>query len=128
MEDEDKLVGFWYSEYDRHLPMPVANEQDWEGGPMFRTALTMIQIRMQNSQKEAKPLGEVIRYKGMSHCRLCNCMNGSMTFKLGGFTWPSGYLHYLDEPHFVRPDPTFQQFIKDWARDRITVGGKPLIL
>lgn len=127
-----RKVGFWYSKLEPTLPMPVNYSGDWEGGADFRAVLIMLQIRMSNShgfglaKREANPLGEVCQYKGFSICRLCGSGNGSREFTLRGFTWPEGYLHYLQEPHFVPPDPEFQQFIKDWAKEHITVSGKQL--
>jgi hypothetical protein len=133
-EDEVKAVGFWWSEFAQDLPKPVANDRDMVNGPIFRTALTMLQMRMSNSNgyglsraREPNPVGQVIQYKGFSHCRICGNANGSQTFILDGFSWPSGYLHYLSE-HFVRPDPAFEQFVKDWARNNILVDGKCLIV
>lgn len=127
-------IGFWYSQHEPHLPMPEANSGDWENGADFRAVLIMLQMRMSNSngfglgERDAEPLGEVRQTKGFSICRLCGSAVGAKEFMLGGFSWPEGYLHYLSEPHFVRPDPTFEQFIKDWAKEHITIGGKPFIL
>lgn len=129
-----KRVGFWYNKHETDLPIPIKGGGDWEDGAELRAVLAIMQLRMSNSngfglaEREAEPLGEVRQYKGFSVCRFCGCDVGVKEFTLGGFTWPEGFLHYLNEPHYVRPDPEFKQFIKDWAKDHITVGGKPLIL
>lgn len=129
-----KKVGFWYSEHEPTLPLPESNSGDWEDGTEFRAVLIMLQMRMSNSNgfglagREAEPLGEVRQYKGFSICRLCGCDVGAKEFTLGEFTWPEGYLHYMQEPHFVRPDPQFEQFVKNWAKDHITIGGRPFVL
>lgn len=130
-----KRVGFWYhSVLHPDLPMPVAGEQEWEGNKNFLSLLTVLQIGMENDSRAKRnryedryPDARVVQYKGMSQCRLCGQSNGSKEFTLGGFTWPEGYRHYLDE-HRVEPDPEFKQFIKDWALNCVTIEGKPFVL
>ena len=129
-----KKVGFWHNRHEPTLPMPENCSGEWEGGTDLRAVLTMLQLRMSNSNgyglspREKIPLGEVRQFKGFSICRLCGCDVGAKEFTLGGFTWPEGYMHYLGEPHYVRPDPEFKQFLKNWAFENITVRGEPLII
>jgi hypothetical protein len=46
-----------------------------------------------------------IHYKGYSSCRLCNCMNGSITYSYyekssnTTFMLPEGYFHYVLDHH-----------------------------
>lgn len=45
-------------------------------------------------------------YRGMSHCRVCHCFNGSTEHSDGVYLWPQGYSHYLRE-HGVKPPAEF---------------------
>lgn len=45
-------------------------------------------------------------YRGMSHCRICGCLNGSQELTDGAYLWPSGFAHYV-EAHSVRPPQAF---------------------
>jgi hypothetical protein len=43
---------------------------------------------------------------GMSPCRFCGKLNGSLELTDGVFVWPEGFAHYLEE-HGVRPPDSF---------------------
>lgn len=43
-------------------------------------------------------------YRGWSNCRICKKANGSEDYHKDGFTYPSGYVHYIVH-HCVVPDP-----------------------
>lgn len=45
-------------------------------------------------------------HMGWSVCRVCGCPNGSDDYHRDGFTWPSGYDHYV-VMHDVVPPPEF---------------------
>jgi len=47
-----------------------------------------------------------VPYRGWSNCRVCGCMNGSEDYLRDGYTWPSGYIHYITA-HGVRPPQPF---------------------
>lgn len=92
------LEGFWYSEREPHLPMPVPGEmEDREG---FVAALRRLQSRLPTTA-----------YRGWSNCRICGGMNGSEEYKHGVWEWPSGYLHYIVE-HGVVPSPEFEAMVR----------------
>ncbi len=46
------------------------------------------------------------RFKGSSKCRVCGQRNGSVEFTYKGWTWPSGFKHYIED-HWVRPSKDF---------------------
>lgn len=45
----------------------------------------------------------VNHWKGWSNCRICGKMNGDTCLSNGGFVYPEGYAHYIEE-HDVMPD------------------------
>lgn len=136
-----KKVGFWYSEHESELPMPVAGIAPWQGQSDFMAVLAVIQLTMDNDAKAVEyqpgpghsrytndyPEAEVIQWRGWSTCRICDEPNGSKEYVLGGFAWPQGYRHYLDK-HNVEPDPEFSQFVKAFAERHISVAGEPFIV
>jgi hypothetical protein len=92
--------GFWRTEdKGSRLPMPIPRDKPWKGKREFLAALD-------NAQLHAKSL----HCKGWSTCRLCKRKNGTVTFQLGDWEWPSGYAHYVLK-HNVRPSLAFQEFI-----------------
>ena len=50
-------------------------------------------------------------YFGTSWCRVCGISNGSLEYTLEGWTWPSGYGHYVDT-HGVEMDPEFRAWLE----------------
>lgn len=104
MKPSNNREGFWFSEYDPLLPMPVASETGWTGKTEFIKALV-----------EAESGAQVVHYRGFSSCRLCDLRcNGTKEYTLtrdtGTWRWPEGYRHYVLE-HNVRPSLAFQEFI-----------------
>lgn len=105
-----KLEGFWRqreSDTLDPLPWPVAGEtvdgydpDVWE--PERRDFLDKLAV----VESHAASAG----YRGHSYCRLCGVENGSRTFILDEWQWPSGYWHYV-EVHNVRPSPEFERFV-----------------
>lgn len=91
--------GFWKDGDGSELPMPVAREKPWKGKKKFVKAL-----------RQAQSMATEHHCKGWSNCRLCKLKNGSVTFVLGDWEWPSGFAHYVEE-HNVRPSLAFQEFI-----------------
>jgi hypothetical protein len=61
-----------------------------------------------------EPKGLVHAYRGFSHCRLCNCSNGSREYEFNfentTWIWPEGYVHYIAD-HAVRPDEEFRSMV-----------------
>lgn len=49
-------------------------------------------------------------YRGCSHCRLCDQVNGNKEFSLGKWVWPDGYMHYIKD-HNVKPSDAFYKFV-----------------
>jgi hypothetical protein len=59
----------------------------------------------------AEQMASKVSYYGGSKCRLCKMANGGEEYTLGGWTWPSGYRHYLVD-HNVHPTPEFAAFLR----------------
>lgn len=91
---EAKGFGFWYSEQEPTLPMPVVTD----------VVHTDVATRLAELQATAL----YVSYRGWAACRVCGCANGSWEYvhQLPDgriFKWPEGYLHYLAD-HGVEPD------------------------
>ena len=104
MKSRHRREGFWYEGKGSTLPKPVGSEKKWKGRRLFLESLTEIERSISELD------GTRNRYKGWSDCRICKRKNGSSDFKLEGWTWPSGFFHYVKE-HNVRPSLAFQEFI-----------------
>lgn len=55
-------------------------------------------------------------YRGWSSCRICGCRNGNKELTYGGYTWPEGYLHYVEQ-HNVQPSEGFALMLARAALD-----------
>jgi hypothetical protein len=93
--------GYWYSDNEPWFPMPQPYLGLWLARDRFISKLKNLQLSAAET-----------RYRGMSLCRLCKCVNGSSDFTAGDWTWPSGLLHYV-ENHNVRPSVEFEKFVLD---------------
>ena len=108
--------GFWYSEYEKDLPMPQANDKPWEGKDEFLDYLTDVESDAltnywaANEGVDYEPCDEVIGMRGFSICRICGIGNGSHEFHINDWYWPEGLRHYIEE-HNVRPSDEFIKFI-----------------
>jgi len=132
-----KKVGYWYNKDDcRNFPMPKAHPIGWEGQAEFLAKLDAIEKpliehyaavnRFNNTQldkprDEREPRkehdGTVEGYRGSSTCRCCgHPWNGSHEYNFQGWTWPSGYMHYLRD-HNVLPDEGFKQFVLNYVEE-----------
>lgn len=97
--------GFWRSAGQPELPMPTVDAQ-WRDRNAFISRLAALQRRARSTA-----------YKGSAPCRLCDRRhNGSETFSLFGWEWPSGYIHYLTD-HGVRPSAPFEAFVNVQSGD-----------
>ena len=47
---------------------------------------------------------KVISYRGLSMCRICKKMNGSIEQSDGVYLWPGGLAHYIEDHDVVLPD------------------------
>ena len=93
--------GFWHSgSILSKLPTPIPRGP-WQGQQEFLKALRKLESR--NSVK-------MDAFKGMSHCRICKCINGSKQYSYKKWIWPSGYKHYIEE-HNVRPSLAFMEMV-----------------
>lgn len=95
----NRREGFWNTGKGSALPDPIENNEPWPGQAEFLKALTAVEGQ---AEKEA--------YRGVSMCRVCKRVNGSVTYISGGWEWPSGFAHYVKE-HNVRPSLAFIEFI-----------------
>lgn len=106
MSERFNREGFWANpestfksaRYSK-LPVPRTLALEWEGKEEFLKELISVEERCR-----------VEFYRGSSHCRICGIHNGSAENYWSGWTWPSGYRHYI-EHHNVRPSLAFQEMI-----------------
>lgn len=96
MSDSIK-VGYWRKSRDskEDLPFPFLDRVDPEFHPDFAVKLRCLESKL-----------EPELYRGWSMCRVCDKPNGSGEFAHAGFTWPSGYVHYIEE-HGINPPDDF---------------------
>lgn len=99
--------GFWKSRTEPDLPMPVELTEPWGGQSDFLIDL-----------EEVESHAEFDQYRGLSGCRICQCLNGSREYKTPGARWPQGLKHYISE-HNVKPSETFQAYITALAHNDI---------
>lgn len=92
--------GFWKSDAEPDLLMPVAQDESWKGQGAFLTLLLGVELFTKSTA-----------FRGMSICRICKTWNGNATFELDGWEWPSGLAHYIKE-HNVKPSNDFIEFIR----------------
>ena len=77
-----RYEGFWRSSShaDENLPWP----QPEANGLQRATFLEALDRAETEAQR--------VSYCGFSHCRVCGCENGSQSFRLDVWEWPSGFL------------------------------------
>lgn len=90
--------GFWHSKHEPHLPKPRVCVDAW---PSENFVANLKEIEKKAVSKS---------YRGFSTCRVCGTSNGSREFVHSGWTWPSGFRHYVEE-HGVRPSLAFEEMI-----------------
>lgn len=124
-------IGFWRQEKNSisNLPFPSENSSNYIGGFIEKLSLlndevtknykyydynmytncytndncsNNIVVRLENLY--------LIKFKGFSRCRICNCPNGSYTLYLNGYAFPNGYFHYIIK-HNIEVPLEFQQMI-----------------
>lgn len=99
-----RYEGFWRGFHNEESDLPWPEPQPgWPDASRFLSAL-----------KQVEDIAERIRYRGVSHCRLCGCINGGSSFRLQVWEWPEGFKHYVAE-HDVRPSVEFATFILNYA-------------
>lgn len=106
----EKIEGFWYSEYEPYYPMPISTSTKVDN--KFLQKLTSI-LNTKNDTNNIK----IEWFDGCSDCRLCEEEYGSQTFHctFNGITWsfPSGLIHYYQD-HNVQPSNDFYKFIMEF--------------
>jgi|SRR5882724_3178762 len=102
-----RYEGFWRSSIhsDVNLPWPQP-EANWPERAAFLEMLDRAETEAQR-----------VSYRGFSYCRVCACKNGSQSFQLDVWEWPSGFRHYMAE-HGVRANREFELFIREWAHEQ----------
>jgi len=122
---EEKIEGYWYSEYDPQYPMPEEYKGEWDR-EAFLNRLIKVEETMyaeyemvvkEYNEGNSDPLSlyykkndKIESYRGLSECRICKCANGSREFVCNGFRWPEGLRHYIEE-HGVKPSTEFIDMI-----------------
>ena len=99
-----RYEGFWRSSLhaDEDLPWPQPDAK-WPQRAAFLEALD-----------RAEAEAERVLFRGFSLCRVCGGQNGSESFQLDVWEWPSGFRHYVAD-HEVRPSPQFDRFVREWG-------------
>jgi len=101
-----KGIGYWKSEYEPELP----NTHDFVDHSWTGDERKMVMDYLSG--------GEVImRFRGMSRCRVCGEFNGSTTMSDGTYAWPQGFQHYLLE-HGVRPPQEFVDHVREKVQEK----------
>jgi hypothetical protein len=91
--------GFYHSESEPDLPLPIENEETWPEQLKFLKKLVLI-------QEQAKQT----RYRGLEFCRICNKSIGKTTYSNKEWEWHRGIFHYT-LIHNVKPSEEFLQYI-----------------
>jgi hypothetical protein len=94
---EPKLEGHWYSDYEKHFPMPIHSDEALLAQPQFSYG--------QGNTDE----NHVRAFRGWSTCRCCQKHNGNKEYESNGWVWPEGFRHYISE-HNIVPK---KEFLKD---------------
>ncbi|EPP7234061.1 hypothetical protein ACTOJ1_000977 [Shigella flexneri] len=99
----DGIEGYWRSKPKKDetgLPFPVVNEVNV---PEYSKEefLKALAKKESNASK--------VQFKGWSNCRLTGEPNGSAEYSKNGWSWPSGYMSYIEKG--VLPSRKFYQFI-----------------
>jgi hypothetical protein len=124
---ELKKEGFWVEsdgyDSDGCYKTPIPNESMWDGQEIFLRKLKELEDYLLNEYKiyvENRNAGiklpypsYVLEYRGSSSCRICGCKNGYLEFRQNGWTWPSGYRHYI-EKHNIKPSEEFIDMIMNY--------------
>ena len=89
---DSKIVGFWNNRRDEYpeFPMPEPNNSNYDKAKMIEYL--------------SYPYSAVvIKYRGVSHCRVCNAIIGSRTLSDGVYMYPEGLKHYVEEHEVELP-------------------------
>jgi hypothetical protein len=103
----EHLVGFWRDAEDfthTFTDFPVEHSATHTQAK----AIQLLEAREDYCRR--RPETHVTDYYGCSFCRICNKPNGASEYRMDGFVWPSGYLHYLKD-HQVQMDPSFHAYL-----------------
>ena len=99
---DEKIEGYWRLSETRYenpsLPFPVIFRPHGFNRKLFLAMLDTVE-----------DLASVTQYKGVSVSRLTCESNGSKEFMHGGWRWPKGYRHYIENG--VPPSQAFYNFV-----------------
>jgi hypothetical protein len=89
-------IGYWKEKYiDETLPDPKEYIFSWNAEEKEKIIKYLKEFSSVSKQ-----------WRGFSTCRICNILNGTKCMTDGTFTYPEGYLHYI-ESHGVVPPQEF---------------------
>lgn len=95
-----KREGFWYSEHEPDLPMPVPGE------------LTPGQaLEIYNLIRKKEKQANKTAYRGHSKSRIDNTVVGSQEYSTSEWKWPDGFASHYVLQHLVKPSDEFLDFI-----------------
>lgn len=95
MNDSNRKEGYWYSPAQPNLPKPIQHEKPVKNKAKIVARMKTVAANFSGGMQ-----------KGFSTCRICKERNGSCDVSYNGFTWPIGYIHYV-EKHNVHPTQEF---------------------
>jgi hypothetical protein len=95
---KDLTGGGWYPGKIVFTALPEPNSASADQGAILSL---LVQV---------EAVAQRVDYLGASSCRVCGCANGCGEYTYAGFTWPSGYAHYLRD-HSVAINSDFKEML-----------------
>lgn len=111
-----KKEGYWAMSPEQAndpYPWPIENQMSEEDVQSFLTNLGSVEAKIQRKKLKNASFRAFLGY---SKCRCCGKLNGTQEYSYGGWVWPVGYRHYIEE-HKVRPTISFILFIRSLCGD-----------
>jgi hypothetical protein len=108
-ENRPRVIGYW-----AYVDHAIKNIMPWDmNSASYTTPIAnsakCCQKKIINAIRELETKAKVNHYYGGSICRICHLGNGGDEYTYENYTWPSGYIHYLEE-HNVQVDEEFAEY------------------
>jgi hypothetical protein len=113
-DNEPRIIGYWTTIGVHHN---IENIMPWDTKSASYTfpiadSAKDCQKHIIAAISKLETSSSVVQSFGYSDCRICQCNNGTEEYTHGKYTWPSGYIHYL-EKHNVLVDHEFAKYAID---------------